>query len=351
LLGIGDGELMSVGGSGVQVRSLSAQGAPPELPDTLAIAAVFAEVFELESVGLDDNFFELGGDSLLAEATMVAIEKRFGVVLSMSALLEAPTPRALAEKVLAKKGQRSARWLIAVNPDGVPPPIFVIHGTIGDSIAPSRLSAAMPERALYAIRAIGMEPGEKLLRTSQDFAAAYLRGIRRVCPLASPILMGHCAGAIFAYEMAQQMLAAGKPAAGLILVDPEIAEDIAPFLHNSGLALTLMHKAWRVRASQLDDAIRQNPHPSGPMRRKIVGGGMKHAIGTYAPQPYDGPTLLICSPERRDILLDPKRGFPTLTSDLDVAVVPMVHNELFKTGLAESVDAIERFIARLGLAE
>ena len=333
------------------VRDPSGRGVVRDQRVALVIAAIFADAFGLDSAAIDSDFFELGGDSLLAEATMAAIEKELGIGLSMSVLLEAPTPKALAQKILASKRQRSAPWLIPVNSDGVPPAVFVVHGNNGQSIAPSRLSAAVPKRMLYAIRAIGLEPGEKLLRTADAFAAAYLRGIQRARPSESPILMGHCAGAIIAYEMAQQLAAAGKPAAGLILVDPETVEDLAPFLHNSGLSLTLMHKAWNTRAAQLVDAMRKNPNPSRSMRHKLVSGGVKHAIGTYAPRPYDGPALLICSPERRAVLLDSKRGFPALVRDLDIAVVPTEHNEIFKSGLVESAVAIERFIGRLGLTQ
>ena len=324
---------------------------PPQRNDLTrsaeVIAGLFASVFERETVAIDDDFFELGGDSLAGAALMAAIEKRFGRVLSMTKLLEAPTPLELAQVVLAINVSRVAPCVVAVNPNGIPPTVFVVHGNTGESVSPSRLSAALPNRALYSIRAMGLEKGEKLLRTAKAFAAVYLRSIEKIRSRERPILMGHCGGAIIAYEMAQQLVATGRPPAGLILADPEVSNDFAPYLHHSGLSLQVIQSAWRARAKQLDQAIRQNPHPSGDMRRAIVAGGIKHAIGTYLPKLYGGPVLLMCSTERRDLLLDKTRGFPAFVSDLDVFEANTEHGEVFATGIDKSVAAIERFIGRV----
>ena len=67
-----------------------------------ALASMFAKVFDLESASIDDNFFQLGGDSLKGSLLTNAIEEAFGVVVSLSILLEAPTPRRLAVAIFEK---------------------------------------------------------------------------------------------------------------------------------------------------------------------------------------------------------------------------------------------------------
>ncbi len=108
---------------------------------------------------------------------------------------------------------------------------------------------------------MGLQKGEKLLRTAKAFASAYLWSIEKVRPREQLILMGHCGGTILVYEMAQQLTAMGRRPAGIILSDPEISDDFAPYLHSSGLALKLVQSAWRARAKQLDDFILKNPSP------------------------------------------------------------------------------------------
>lgn len=59
-------------------------------------ATTFAEVFNLDKVGIDDEFFELGGDSLLAEVLSLALSERTSVELQPSAFVESASPREIA---------------------------------------------------------------------------------------------------------------------------------------------------------------------------------------------------------------------------------------------------------------
>lgn len=60
-----------------------------------ALAAIWAELLELETIGCDDNFFALGGDSLLAMRLVIAVEKRLGCTVPMT-FLRQPTVAYLA---------------------------------------------------------------------------------------------------------------------------------------------------------------------------------------------------------------------------------------------------------------
>ena len=71
------------------------------------IARLFAQELEVPDVGLDTHFIFTGGDSMNAESLMVAVSEAFGIRLKTAVLLDAPTPRELAEvvsKKLAAKG-------------------------------------------------------------------------------------------------------------------------------------------------------------------------------------------------------------------------------------------------------
>jgi phthiocerol/phenolphthiocerol synthesis type-I polyketide synthase E len=64
-----------------------------------AIVEIWRDLLGEGDIGPADNFFELGGHSLLGTMVLSRIRERFGVVLTLKALFEAPTPQTLAEKV------------------------------------------------------------------------------------------------------------------------------------------------------------------------------------------------------------------------------------------------------------
>jgi acyl carrier protein len=61
--------------------------------------AIWEQTLGAGSYGVDDDFFEIGGNSLSAIELMTNIRGRFGVELSIAALLDSPTISALAEAI------------------------------------------------------------------------------------------------------------------------------------------------------------------------------------------------------------------------------------------------------------
>ncbi|HET6765473.1 MAG TPA: condensation domain-containing protein, partial [Longimicrobiaceae bacterium] len=99
----------------------------PRTPSEQVLAALWAEVLDVERVGLHDNFFELGGHSLLATRVMARLRGALQVEMPLRALFDAPTVAALAERVDAERGAAqglAGQALVPVPRDGALPLSF-----------------------------------------------------------------------------------------------------------------------------------------------------------------------------------------------------------------------------------
>jgi acyl carrier protein len=76
------------------------------------LAAIWADVLNVDRVGVSDNFFELGGHSLLATQLVSRIRIEFKNEMPVRAIFEAPTVAALAVKLdqQAGNGQRASGY-------------------------------------------------------------------------------------------------------------------------------------------------------------------------------------------------------------------------------------------------
>jgi acyl carrier protein len=74
----------------------------PRTPVEAELARIWAEVLQLDAVGVDDHFLELGGHSLLATHVVSRVIHRFAVDVPLRALFEAPTVAAMAVVIVGQ---------------------------------------------------------------------------------------------------------------------------------------------------------------------------------------------------------------------------------------------------------
>ena len=65
-------------------------------PVEMALVGIWAEVLNLQNIGIEDNFFELGGNSLMATQVISRLRDVFRVELPLRSLFEMPTVASLA---------------------------------------------------------------------------------------------------------------------------------------------------------------------------------------------------------------------------------------------------------------
>jgi len=79
----------------------------PEGEVERTVASIWQDLLGVDRVGLNDDFLELGGHSLLATQVVSRLRERFGIDLTLRALMEAPTVAAAGERI------RNLLWIRA----------------------------------------------------------------------------------------------------------------------------------------------------------------------------------------------------------------------------------------------
>jgi acyl transferase domain-containing protein/thioesterase domain-containing protein/NADP-dependent 3-hydroxy acid dehydrogenase YdfG/acyl carrier protein len=205
-----------------------------------SLVRIWEELLGIDSIGVQDDFFALGGHSLIAVRLFAKVKKQFRIDYPMSVLFEAPTVERLAallrrDGVVAGDGAAGVggaaaaeaprsryRHLVAMHPNqhGAGTPLFLVAGMFGNVLNLRHLAQlAGTDRAFYGLQARGlfgdMAPHDTFAAAAHD----YLQEVRAVQPHGPYLLGGFSGGGITAYEMAQQLLAAGETVAMLALLD------------------------------------------------------------------------------------------------------------------------------------
>jgi amino acid adenylation domain-containing protein len=104
----------------------------PRTPTEELLAEIWAQLLDLERVGIHDNFFDLGGHSLLATQVVSRMRETFQVEIPLRRLFEVPTVAGLAESIEAAR---------LAGPNLFAPPILPIprNGDLALSFAQQRL--------------------------------------------------------------------------------------------------------------------------------------------------------------------------------------------------------------------
>jgi acyl carrier protein len=310
-----------------------------------AIVHLYEEVFKNIDIGVDSDFLDLGGDSLMATSLMAGIEQQFGVTLALAVLLEAPTPRELAEVIAAEVQKGRHALLLTVRRQGEGPPLFCVHGMDGFSLFPGRLAELLPGRPVYALRALGLERGEVPLPTVRAIAASYLDEMRRVHPRGPCIVIGQCGPCLVAYEMAQQLRQRGAGVPALIMLDPPVAEQVSWRVRDPEMLRLIAEGADQMVRRAMKRA-RDNPDLPGKGRVAMMSKLLTGAIAAYRPVPYHGDTLVIYSSPRKTRLLDPEQGMPRLLPRMTAVQIGDSHKEVFRSAVATAA-AIREFLDRV----
>jgi amino acid adenylation domain-containing protein len=248
------------------------------------VVAAFKRVLGIESVGVEEDFFALGGHSLLAVALFAELEEASGKRLPLAVIFEASTPRALA--ALLGSGAAPRRWsnLVPVKPAGTRPPLFALTAGDGNVVGFAPLARHLAaDQPLYALQPSGLDGQAAIDRGIAAMAASCIAELRTVQPHGPYLLAGRCNGATVAYEVAQQLRAAGEEVALLASLDSDPPNAGPPEIEPGVRTDPLMEAAW-LRARNAGEQV---PNCSGPdgvqawadwLRGEVAPGISRYAL-------------------------------------------------------------------------
>ena len=238
-------------------HSSVAEYVTPSTPLEKHLAEMWAEMLEIDFVGVNQNFFQLGGSSLQAAMMTSKLSEDLGVHVPTALLFDLADIAKLSQRLVQLyESEMASRFsiesvtaysqsvvtgihsstggeshvtvanhplLAPLKKSGDRRPIFMVHPPGGIVVCYRELADQLHEdQPLFAIRSRGLHGREQLPATLAEMAADYIDAIKVAQPDGPYILGGWSLGGIIAYEMAQQLLGSGENVDQLILLDSTI---------------------------------------------------------------------------------------------------------------------------------
>ncbi|MDB5327857.1 MAG: non-ribosomal peptide synthetase [Phycisphaerales bacterium] len=326
---------------------------------------LWCAVLDRRSVGVHDNYFELGGQSLQAVRLFSRIERQFGRALPLSALFSSPTIAQMAVLLSEEQAACPDGVVIPLQLRGDGPPVFCLAGINGHVFSFRTLADRMAGvRQVYGLQVEGLAGNRAAFRRVEDIAAFLIGHVRRVQPRGPYSLIGYSFGGTVAFEMAQQLRAAGESVALLGMLDTfaniQMVRKSLPertLIHARRLATAGPAKAWQYvgrRGQRL--VARLSGKSAVPLAAPPIGDvtavteaihrvrlASEQALRAYRPQPYAGVVTLFRATQRpawHDFVVDcPKNGWDQFAQRVDVFPIVGTHLTLLEQAGADLICA------------
>ncbi len=293
------------------------------------LALLWEQLLGVASPGPDDDFFELGGDSVLAVSLLLSIEAEFNRRLTMAALFQAPTVGRMAALLDTSEAETRLPLAAEIQPEGSRPRLFWIDG--GPMFLPLSNALGLDQPFLGVtlnpaeLREVGFEP------SLETIAQHLVRTITTIQPAGPYVIGGYCAGGVLAFEVASQLMAAGRAVGLLCLIDAQnpthfkrvgnLAVEFAKLRHHlagvwqAGGTGRRAYMARHLKSACRRLLFRSTWRPVMKSEPFTLGEIMQPAVLGYRPGRYPGRVALFQA--RRPKALDLRPGWAaTITGEL-----------------------------------
>jgi thioesterase domain-containing protein/acyl carrier protein len=311
------------------------------------LCSLFAEVLNVEDVGVDDNFFESGGHSLSAIRLVTRIRSELGLNISLRTLLEAPTVAGLAKLKNVETNRDSFATILPIKARGTLPPLFLVHAASGLSwYYAGLLKYVEPERPIYGLQARNFTAPEISEQTVEEMASYYADEILKVQPTGRYHLGGWSIGGLLAHAIATELQRRGGDVALLSLFDPT-----PPFIQQNRPNAVFPNET-RIAADFFGEDLKDEPNLSAIYKRLYRDGrvpvdlseshfslliknvkGAHHLVEGFVPKIYIGKVLLFVATAGREDAESLSEAWKTyVNGNIEVYPIACVHEDMMNTG-------------------
>jgi thioesterase domain-containing protein len=185
------------------------------------VTEIWATAIGCSDVDEHSDFYFNGGNHFLAPVMIQSINEALGLELTVRDLEQGRTIAKLTDLIHFQQTRIDRSTVVPLrNVHGSRPPLFIVHGVGGNVLGFYSLAKCLhSEQPVYGIQAQALLPREQALLNLEQMAARYVQDMRSVCPAGPFHLVGLSYGGLVAYEIAQQLRAAGLEVGLLGMLD------------------------------------------------------------------------------------------------------------------------------------
>jgi amino acid adenylation domain-containing protein len=191
---------------------------------------IWENVLGVHNISIRDNFLDLGGHSVNAITLCARISKAYGTNVPVRAIYDAPTVEQMAAFLRQEIALSPPSSTIPIQPHGSHRPLFCVHpagGLVHCYVTLARYLGR--DQPLYGIQSRGLDEGQEPITKIELMADLYIQDLRRIQPKGPYQIIGLSMGALVAFEMALQLIAAGEDVSFLGLLDGACHADLLDF--------------------------------------------------------------------------------------------------------------------------
>ena len=276
------------------------------------LAKIWCDVLQLDKVGVTDDFFSVGGHSLNSIQLISKINKSFNKNLPVIWGFKNPTIEKQGEELANSVILNTEELLVKFNESGYKIPMFFIHpGGMGAEAYFDLASKLNKDQPFYIIDSINQREQKLKFKTIPEYAAEYLKHIKKAQSHGPYYLGGWSFGGVVAYEMAQQLLQEGEKVEKLFLIDSYLSNRRIKKLlqeeHPSSTAYENATKFFRnkLREKMLEEIDLSKDSSYYDFNSEVLNGEL-NVLEEYEAKRYNGEIILFRASKNNQILKDNK---------------------------------------------